>query len=43
MGYSFQDIVEQNHDIALIFEDDIRFEPYFTSKLDALLKELKER
>jgi len=39
----WKDIVEQNHDIALIFEDDIRFEPYFTSKLDALLKELKER
>merc|ERR1712227_220574 len=33
-------IVESDLEKVLIFEDDIRFEPYFLSKLDHLIREL---
>jgi len=35
------DIIESEHDTVLVFEDDIKFEPYFIQKLDYLLAELK--
>lgn len=37
----WQRIVEQDLDRVLIFEDDIKFEPYFVSKLEYLKKELE--
>jgi len=39
----WKDIVEKKYDMVLIFEDDIRFEPFFISKLENLLKELRLR
>jgi len=36
----WQQIVEEELDLVLIFEDDIKFEPYFISKLEYLKSEL---
>ena len=36
----WQQIVEEELDLVLIFEDDIKFEPYFISKLEYLTSEL---
>jgi len=37
----WKDIVASEHDTVLVFEDDIRFEPYFVQKFEYLLTELK--
>jgi len=37
----WQDIVASEHETVLVFEDDIRFEPYFVQKFEYLLTELK--
>ncbi|KAM7304622.1 procollagen galactosyltransferase 1-A [Ixodes scapularis] len=37
----WKDMVENQHRTAIVFEDDIRFEPYFRSKLSALLTEVR--
>ncbi|KAH9360476.1 hypothetical protein HPB48_009661 [Haemaphysalis longicornis] len=34
-------MIENQHRIAIIFEDDIRFEPYFRTKVAALLTEVR--
>jgi hypothetical protein len=33
-------VIAKGHDRVLIFEDDIRFEPFFVAKLETLLAEL---
>ncbi|XP_040583666.1 glycosyltransferase 25 family member [Lepeophtheirus salmonis] len=38
----WMDIVEKGYDRVIIFEDDIRFEPFFRSKLERLLEELDD-
>jgi len=38
----WEDVIESGHDIVLVFEDDIRFEPYFVQKLDYLFAELRK-
>ena len=38
----WQQIVDEQLDMVLIFEDDIKFEPFFISKLDYLKRELFE-
>ncbi len=40
---AFQELIAKGHDRVLIFEDDIRFEPFFVAKLENLLEELEER
>jgi len=37
----WQDIANSQHDTVLVFEDDIRFEPYFVQKLEHLMAELR--
>ncbi|XP_077529136.1 glycosyltransferase 25 family member-like [Haemaphysalis longicornis] len=37
----WKDMIENQHRIAIIFEDDIRFEPYFRTKVAALLTEVR--
>lgn len=37
----WKDMIENQHRIAIIFEDDIRFEPYFRTKVAALLTEAR--
>ncbi|KAL1417304.1 hypothetical protein MTO96_006184 [Rhipicephalus appendiculatus] len=37
----WKDMIENQHRIALIFEDDIRFEPYFRTKIGELLTEVR--
>jgi len=37
----WQDIVASEYETVLVFEDDIRFEPYFVQKLDHLMAELR--
>eukprot|EP00090_Calanus_glacialis_P014493 TRINITY_DN23297_c0_g1_i1.p1 TRINITY_DN23297_c0_g1~~TRINITY_DN23297_c0_g1_i1.p1 ORF type:complete len:567 (-),score=145.41 TRINITY_DN23297_c0_g1_i1:201-1901(-) len=37
----WKDMIASNYDTIVVFEDDIRFEPYFIQKLDYLLTELK--
>jgi collagen beta-1,O-galactosyltransferase len=36
-------VIASGHDKVLIFEDDIRFEPFFVAKLENLLEELEEK
>jgi GR25 family glycosyltransferase involved in LPS biosynthesis len=38
----WRDVVENGHEMALVFEDDISLVPNFTSKLQAVLSELPE-
>ena len=35
-------MIAQGHERVLIFEDDIRFEPFFVAKLENLLAELED-
>jgi len=37
----WQDMITQNSELVLVLEDDIKFEPFFVSKLQHLIKELK--
>ncbi|XP_077504637.1 glycosyltransferase 25 family member-like [Amblyomma americanum] len=37
----WKDMIENQHRIAIIFEDDIRFEPYFRTKVAELLAEVR--
>lgn len=37
----WKDVIENQHRTALVFEDDIRFEPFFRRKLEQILKELQ--
>eukprot|EP00092_Neocalanus_flemingeri_P098726 GFUD01125898.1.p1 GENE.GFUD01125898.1~~GFUD01125898.1.p1 ORF type:complete len:476 (+),score=131.74 GFUD01125898.1:82-1428(+) len=37
----WEDIIASEHETVLVFEDDIRFEPYFGQKLEYLLEELR--
>jgi collagen beta-1,O-galactosyltransferase len=36
-------VIASGHDKVLIFEDDIRFEPFFVAKLESLVEELEEK
>jgi GR25 family glycosyltransferase involved in LPS biosynthesis len=36
-------VIASGHDKVLIFEDDIRFEPFFVAKLENLVEELEEK
>ncbi|XP_054709347.1 glycosyltransferase 25 family member-like [Uloborus diversus] len=38
----WRDIIENHHRTALVFEDDIRFEPYFKQKVHKILKEIQK-
>ena len=38
-----QDVIKNGHEMVLIFEDDIKFEPFFRDKLESAVKELKAR
>nr|XP_024220008.1 glycosyltransferase 25 family member-like [Halyomorpha halys] len=37
----WKEVVDKNYDIAMILEDDVRFEPFFTRKMVYLIEELK--
>lgn len=37
----WKEVVKKNYDIAMILEDDVRFEPFFTRKMIYLIEELK--
>lgn len=39
----FPQMVEKNYDVVLIFEDDVRFEPFFKTKMEALLQEADKK
>lgn len=39
----WQEMIAKGNDKVLIFEDDIRFEPFFVAKLENLLEELSDR
>jgi len=39
----WQDMITSGYETILVLEDDIRFEPYFIEKFEALLDELQER
>ncbi|XP_076315609.1 procollagen galactosyltransferase 2 [Tachypleus tridentatus] len=39
----WKDIIRNQHRTALVFEDDIRFEPYFRQKLNKLMNEMKQK
>jgi collagen beta-1,O-galactosyltransferase len=36
-------VIASGYDKVLIFEDDIRFEPFFVAKLENLVEELEEK
>ncbi|GIY68694.1 procollagen galactosyltransferase 1 [Caerostris extrusa] len=38
----WKDMLEHQHRTALVLEDDLRFEPYFKKKIQALLKEVQK-
>ncbi|GFV53734.1 procollagen galactosyltransferase 1 [Trichonephila clavipes] len=38
----WKDMIEHQHRTAIVLEDDLRFEPYFRKKIQALLKEVQK-
>ncbi|KAI5701243.1 hypothetical protein M8J75_007618 [Diaphorina citri] len=39
----WNEVVDNNHDIVMVLEDDVRFESFFRQKLATILKELKTK
>ncbi|KAK3768426.1 hypothetical protein RRG08_053418 [Elysia crispata] len=39
----WQEVVEKNYEKVVVFEDDVRFELFFRSKLERMMKEVKQR
>lgn len=39
----WKDVVEKNYAEVVVFEDDLRFEPYFRTKLNYIMRVVKEK